>query len=156
MVERDGLAGAPTIVATESERVIVGAGNIAYVEGLDAAQSNVWQVYRPGSKLIDPETQEILGYEAIYLGDARVQRSGEPATVNIFRSTQEINAGDKLVVASEAVYPTYVHSPDKQIKGRIISVRVAYRNRAKRHSHYITAAPEMSGSRSCTGVPPAE
>jgi hypothetical protein len=123
VVSKDGLAGAPTIVATESERVIVGAGNKAYVEGLDTAQSNVWQVYRPGSALTDPETQEVLGYEAIYLGDARVTRGGEPATVNFFRSTQEINTGDKLVVASETVYPTYIpHAPDKQIKGRIMSV----------------------------------
>jgi hypothetical protein len=123
VVDKDGLDGAATIIATESERVIVGAGNTAYVEQLDIAQGNVWQVYRPGPKLTDPETQEVLGYEAIYLGDARVRRSGEPATVDIFRSTQEINTGDKLVVASEAVYPTYVpHSPDKQIKGRIMSV----------------------------------
>jgi hypothetical protein len=123
VVEKDALGGAPTIVATESERVIVGAGNTAYVEGLDGAQSSVWQVYRTGSKLTDPETQEILGYEAVYLGDARVSRLGEPATVNIFRSTQEIYTGDKLVIASEAVYPSYIpHSPDKPIKGRIMSV----------------------------------
>jgi hypothetical protein len=123
VVDKEGLAGAPTIVATENERVIVGAGNKAYVEGLDPAQGNVWQVYRPGTVLRDPETQEVLGYEAIYLGDARVTRGGDPATVSFVRSTQEINKGDRLVVAGDTVYPSYVpHAPDKQIKGRIMSV----------------------------------
>lgn len=123
VVDKEGLAGAPTIVATENERVIVGAGNKAYVEGLDPAQGNVWQVYRPGTVLRDPETQEVLGYEAIYLGDARVTRGGDPATVSFVRSTQEINKGDRLVVAGDTVYPSYVpHAPDKQINGRIMSV----------------------------------
>ena len=122
VVEQNGLAGAPTIVATESERVIVGTGNKAYVDRMDASQSNLWQIYRPGPALKDPDNGEVLGYEAIYLGEAKVTRAGDPATVSIVRSTQEINRGDRLVPANKVSYPSYMpHSPEKNLQGRIMS-----------------------------------
>lgn len=122
VIEQDGLANAPTIVATESERFIIGTGSKAYVDGLDVSQGDLWQVYRPGSALKDPDNGEVLGYEAIYLGDAKTTRPGDPATVAIVRSTQEINKGDRLVAAENTVYPSYVpHAPEQDIKGRIMS-----------------------------------
>ena len=45
------------------------------------AKDNLWQIYRPGRALIDPDTRETLGFEAIYLGDARLTRRGDPSTV---------------------------------------------------------------------------
>lgn len=122
VVEQDGLAKAPRIVATESERIVVGAGNKAYVDGLDSGQSSLWQVYRPGPVMKDPDSGEVLGYEAVYLGEARVSRAGDPATVTIVRSTQEINKGDRLVPANKVTFPSYMpHSPEKALRGRILS-----------------------------------
>ena len=122
VIEEDQLEESPLIVATESERVIIGTGNKAYVEGLDAGQGDLWQVYRPGPALTDPDTGSVLGYEAVYLGDAQVIRRGDPATVSIVRSTQEINQGDRLVAAGRQTYPQYVpHAPDKKVVGRVMS-----------------------------------
>ncbi|MBA2689614.1 MAG: LysM peptidoglycan-binding domain-containing protein [Burkholderiales bacterium] len=122
VIDEAGLAKAPAIVGTESERVIIGAGNKAYVAGLDTTQGDLWQIYRPGAALKDPDNGEILGYEATYLGDARLTRAGNPATVAIVRSTQEINQGDRLVIAGDASYPSYSpRAPEKDIKGRIMS-----------------------------------
>lgn len=121
VVDADRLRGAPVILATENERMIVAAGNTAYVTSLTADQANLWQIYRPGRALKDPDSGELLGYEAIYLGDARVTRLGDPTTVAITRSTQEINRGDRLVAASKVSYPTYApRAPDTSLKGRII------------------------------------
>jgi len=122
VVDKDGLAKAPAIIAAEADRFIIGAGNKAYVDGLDSTQSNVWQIYRPGPALKDPDSSEVLGYEAIYLGEARVVKGGDPATISIVKSTQEINRGDRLVPANKVTYPSYMpHSPEKNIQGRIIS-----------------------------------
>lgn len=122
VADESGMKGAPTIVATESERVIIGAGNKAYVEGLDIAHDNLWQVYRPGAALKDPDSGEVLGYESIYLGDARLSSAGNPATVSIVHSTQEINKGDRLVAADKVSYPSYApHAPEKMLEGRIMS-----------------------------------
>ena len=122
VVEERAMAGAPSIVAMEEKRVIVGAGNLVYVEGLAAGMGRDWQIYRPGEKLIDPETQEVLGYEAIYLGDAQVLEFGEPSSVQIVRSRQEIIKGDRLVSNAIDPFRSYVpHAPDHAVQGRIIS-----------------------------------
>jgi len=127
VAEEGALASAPRIIATEEGRVVVGAGNLVYVVGIKPDQGTRWQVYRPGKALVDPATKEVLGYEAQYLGDARVNRFGEgvttPTTLEIIKSNQEINRGDRLTPAGSAALPQYSpRSPDKQVKGTIISV----------------------------------
>lgn len=122
VVEAGALDSAPRIVATEEDRVIVGTGNVAYVNAIDGNQTH-WQLYRPGRALVDPETRAVLGHEAFYLGDARVTRSGSPATVEITKSVQEIGRGDRLVVAAQAQLVNYVpHAPSQPIKARIMSI----------------------------------
>jgi LysM domain len=123
VVDEDALNPAPRIVATEDERVIVGAGNRAYAAGIKESQGVKWQIYRPGKKLSDPITGEVLGYEALYLGDARVSRFGESSTIEIVKSTQEIARGDRLTPTAEAVVPSFMpRSPDKPLKGAIVSL----------------------------------
>ncbi len=123
VVEEDGLDQAPRIVATQEGRVAVSAGETAYADRIGADAGVNWQVFHPGVALHDPETGEILGYEAKYLGDARVRRFGNPTTLTIVKSTQEITPGDRLVPARETTFPNYIpHAPDKLIEGAIMSV----------------------------------
>ena len=123
VIEEGALTGAPKIIAAEDGRVIIGAGNTAYAVGLNPNSGIKWQIYRPGKTLIDPVTKEILGYEAIYLGDSRVTRFGESSTLEIIHSNQEINRGDRLTPTLEATLPSYSpRSPDKQMKGAVVSV----------------------------------
>ncbi len=124
VVEPGAMDSFPRIVATEEERVIIGAGNTAYVSGMRAGDAINWQIFRPGETLTDPDTGEILGFEAIHVGDARVKRFGSPSTVEITRAKQEINQNDRLVPAREVSFPSYIpRAPDKPIKGVILSVR---------------------------------
>jgi hypothetical protein len=123
IVEEGGLDGAPTILATEESRVIVGQGDLAYADRIGSNDGVNWQVFRPGATLRDPDTGEILGREAKYLGDARVRRFGNPTTLEVTKARQEINRGDRLTPARETSYPSYVpRAPDKPIKGTIMSV----------------------------------
>jgi LysM domain len=123
IVESGGLDTAPSIIATEESRVVVGAGDTAYADRIGTDDGVNWQVFRPGSALKDPESGEILGYEAKYVGDARVRRFGNPTTLEILKSRQEVNRGDRLAPARETAFPTYVpRAPDKPIKGAIMSV----------------------------------
>lgn len=123
VVEEDGLDSAPRIVATQESRVAVSAGETAYADRIGTDAGVNWQVFRPGVALHDPDTGEILGYEAKYLGDARVRRFGNPTTLQIIKSTEEISPGDRLVPARESSFPNYVpHAPDKMIEGAIMSV----------------------------------
>jgi hypothetical protein len=123
IVEEGGLARAPRIIATEENRLHLGAGNVAYVSGFGDAEDSVWQVYRAGGPLVDPDTRRTLGYEAVFLGTARLTRKGEPATVEILNSKKEISAGDRLIPAPPPVMPQYVpHPPASEVSGRIIGL----------------------------------
>lgn len=123
IVEAGGLDNAPTILATEEGRVIIGAGDLAYADRIGSNDGVNWQVFRPGSALRDPETGEVLGYEAKYVGDARVRRFGDPTTLEILKARQEMNRGDRLMVARETSFPSYIpRAPDKLIRGTIMSV----------------------------------
>jgi hypothetical protein len=116
------LEKAPYIIGTEESRVILGAGNSAYVQSIIEGGALNWHIYRPGKALVDPDSNETLGYEAVYLGDARISNFGAPATIDITKSSQEINIGDRLVEMKEEATSAYVpHAPEKSIFGRIVS-----------------------------------
>lgn len=123
VVEPDGLDKAPTIVGTQTDRVILSEGNSAYVRGLGDSKEGTWYVYRRGGPLVDPDTNETLAYEAIYLGTAQLKRAGDPATVVLTSAVQEVGTGDKLVAAGIAQAPNYApHAPSVFLKGRVISI----------------------------------
>lgn len=123
IIEKDGLSDAPTLVGTYEHRVILGNDDIAYVKGLSEGKGRIWQVYRPGKTFTDPDTKEVLGHEAIYLGDANVEKFGSISTVRITRAIQEINIGDRLIQAASVPSVNYVpHAPEKLISARVISI----------------------------------
>jgi LysM domain len=123
VIEPDGFDRAPTIVATEKDRVILAAGNTAYVRGIPNAKEEIWYVFRRGEPLIDPDSERTLAYEAIYLGTAQLIRPGDPATVVLTTALQEVNAGDKLVAAGPIQSMSYApHAPSAQFKGRVIKI----------------------------------
>jgi hypothetical protein len=131
VIERGGLDKAPQIVATQEGRFNIGAGARAYVDGLANTKETLWQVYRPGSALVDPDTNEALGYEAIYLGAARLMRQGgksqggkiEPATIQILSAVQEISEGDRLVVAPQPQLFSFApRAPEKPVRARVMSI----------------------------------
>ncbi len=122
VIEKDGLEKAPRIIANEENRVVIGAGNRAYVQGLTAGGPKQWHVFRPGKPLVDPDTKQVLGYEAIYLGDARVLKTGDPSTIEIIRTAQEILRDDRLVAATSVDLTNFVpHAPPAGVRGRVIS-----------------------------------
>jgi len=123
IIEPDGLDKAPTIVGTQADRVILAAGNSAYVRGIGGSQEESWYVYRRGVPLVDPDSNQTLAYEAIYLGTARLEHGGEPATVVLTSVAQEVGAGDKLVAAGRPQPISYApRAPESKIHGRVIGI----------------------------------
>ncbi len=117
------LADAPRIVRTQENRVALGAGSIAYAKGVTKEKGVYWQVFRPGAALVDPQTNESLGQEATYLGEAMVTKFGEVSTLEIIKSPLEIYSGDYLVAAPrEAILSSYSpHAPNRIINAQIIA-----------------------------------
>lgn len=123
VIEPDGLEKGPTIIGTQSDRVLLATGNAAYVRGIGKSRDDTWYVYRKGNPLVDPDTNQTLAYEAVYLGTAQLTRPGEPATVTLTDTVLEVGAGDKLVAAGRPQPVNYApRAPGSQIKGRVIAI----------------------------------
>ncbi len=118
------LESAPYVVEIAGEHVIGGPGNRVYVRTIDQDSHQNYVTFRPGDVYRDPVTDEVLGYEAIYLGDALLRSAGDPASLDLVSAVQEINIGDRLVPSrQEEVQPNFIpHAPDFQVAGQIISV----------------------------------
>jgi len=118
------LKNAAYVVSSADEHLIVGAGDRIYVRGIKAEQGNRYHIFRTGNAYKDPQTGEILGYEALYLGSAGSEKFGDPSTLKLTHTTREINIGDRVMpMTREDVYAYFTpHSADHAINGTIISV----------------------------------
>lgn len=132
--DADELAAAPRIVAAQEGRVLLTAGDLAYARG-DLSQATDYRIFRNTLPLRDPVTQEILGYEAPYLGTAELKRPAEerplengkveivPATLAIKNVRKEVGVGDRLSPVPQRSFARYVpHAPTQDIRGQIISI----------------------------------
>ena len=116
-------ASAPRFVATQEDRVFIGIGDTGFVSGITDTNILNWHIYRPGKPLKDPDTQEIIGYEAFFLGSAKLVQPGEPAVLRITEAKEEIGRGDRLVPAPPSNLISYApHRPDEQVNGRVMSI----------------------------------
>lgn len=112
----------PRIVSAENDRVLIGSGDKVFATGINN-RNLVWHIYRPGDALKEPGSREVLGHEAIYVGSARLIAEGEPATLQITRSTLEILRGDRLIAETEPAVLSYApRAGIAGISGRILTV----------------------------------
>lgn len=123
VIEPGELENAPTIIAADEGHVTMVPGFHVFVNALEEGSDLHWQVYRPGKPLSDALTNELLGIEAVYLGEADVVRYGAPATIELMRTKEEVYQGDRLVKAPNKMLRSFVpRAPDSAIKGRVISI----------------------------------
>ncbi|MEE8428141.1 MAG: LysM peptidoglycan-binding domain-containing protein [Gammaproteobacteria bacterium] len=124
VVSENELARLPYIVASAGEHLVTGAGDRVYVRSITEQEGKKFNVFRSGDAFRDPDSREVLGYEAIYIGDATVQRYGDPATLLLTRTTREAAIGDRLrpVEIEENPLNFLPHAPNQPVEGRIISV----------------------------------
>ena len=113
----------PRIVASQEDRMFMGAGDTAFATGIADASVVNWNVFRKGKPLKDPDTGEIIGHEAFFLGNAKLVQPGEPAAMRIVIAKEEIGRGDRLLPAPPAEIIAYApHRPEKEINGKIMSI----------------------------------
>ena len=123
VVDEEGLRTHPRIVGTQEGRVNLGRGELAYARGITDPSVTDWHVYRSAKPLVDPDTRKPIAYEAMFVGSARLERGGDPATLRIVASSEEIGVGDRLIPAERAMPVTYApHPPAAAVNGRIVSV----------------------------------
>ncbi|MFZ5565527.1 MAG: LysM peptidoglycan-binding domain-containing protein [Pseudomonadota bacterium] len=146
IVEEGELQLAPRIVAAGENRVIIGRGDRVYARGPanaplldDQPKLKQYRIFRNAKPLKDPETGEILGYEAEFLGKAVLSRSegsteiasagGKvdtalvPATIDITAAKSEMLVGDRMAPEPAREFLNFVpRAPSGNVTGRIVSI----------------------------------
>ena len=126
VLSENELNSTPRIIATKEAHVGVGAGDRAYVRG-DLKGETLFQIFRPSHALKDPDTNKIIGYEAVYLGTARVAQVAKTddtaSTIDILTAKEEMELGDHLLPMPPSPLINYVpHSPAGKVRARIVSI----------------------------------
>ena len=124
VVSETELQLSPYVVEIVGEHLIAGTGDRIYVRSIIQPKSLGYTIYRKGETYISPETGEILGYEAKYIASTTIERSGDPATLLITKSANEIRRGDRLMGNNEnnLALNFFPHPPKDNISANIISV----------------------------------
>ena len=128
------LMSAPRIVAAQEGHLMLGRGNLAYVSG-ELGNTRSWQIFRAPKALVDPDTKEVLGYEARYVGSAERKQDGEsrpgaatgglavPSTFTITSNKEDAAVGDRLAPATVRDFAPFVpHPPANPLDGKIVSL----------------------------------
>lgn len=140
------LDDAPYMVGAADEHLIIGAGDRFHAKGVGGDYA-MYAIVRPGKLYTEEgapkpteldeivervkeffsvaeEKSVVLGQEAVHIGDARLEESGEPATLRVVRSTREVQVGDRLIPADDSVIERNMHPvpPAVEVEAKIIDV----------------------------------
>ena len=124
VVDTHELDTAPYVLQSADEHVVSGAGDRIYVRGIEGRDVALFDIFEPGDTYIDPDTDEILGYAALYIGTGPVQQFGDPATLLLTETTREVRAGYRLRPSDnpDPVLHFQPHPAPPDTEGHIISV----------------------------------
>ncbi|MEI7841406.1 MAG: LysM peptidoglycan-binding domain-containing protein [Gallionellaceae bacterium] len=123
VVDGNDFAKSPILVGTYEQRELLGANDVAYVKNLPADKGTQWQVFRPGKTFVDPDTEEVLGNEVVYLGDAVVEKFAPVSELRITQSVLEIGKGDRFTQSTQTIPSNYEpHAPSTNIAAKVISI----------------------------------
>lgn len=123
VVSEEELARSAYIVGSQDNHLTFGRGGRVYVRNLGESPTNKFSIFREGPAYRDPGTGALLGFEAEHVGDALIEKFGDPATAFIVSSRKEVLKGDRLMPQIKDEIPVFVpHAPPAPVAGKIISV----------------------------------
>lgn len=121
VVEKKQLKDTGYVAIGLDDRIALGDNSEFYARGLGETEAEVYQLFRRGQRIRDG--RKTLGYEAIYLGDARMLEPGDPARLVVTKVRQEILPRDHLLIAParEPLPYFFPHAPETDVSGKILT-----------------------------------
>jgi hypothetical protein len=120
------LESAPYVVAGDQRRLLSAAGDRLYARGVFPENETGFNIYRQGATYVDPETQEVLGFQAIDMGSANLLENqlDDVVQMEVTRVTEDVRKGDRLLPnESRVITATYQpRAPEVDVDGRMIAV----------------------------------
>jgi LysM domain-containing protein len=124
---------APYIVGSDDAHLVLGANNKVYIRGKLNQERSRYSVFREGNRLVDPDTDKLLGFEVIYAGEVRINKYANPSTGLLLKTSREVLIGDRLLPTDKGAIDQqyFPRLPDDYIDGKVISLFDAISSIAK-------------------------
>jgi len=125
VIDEDTLNKSAYVLTSFDNHLINSINDKLYVRNLDTSNGiGRYQIYRPNRPLFDPITDELLGYEALYVGESKLLLRGDPATVRVTNSDREILRDDRIMPMDNTIFERdfYPRPPSSEVSGKIISL----------------------------------
>jgi len=125
IVEPGELDSAAYVIQGTADEIVLGKGSRFFARGLTEPNIAQYKIFRIGSPVKDPVTEEFYGIEGVHLGNATLVSSEDDISVlQITRANQGIRPGDRLVPLKDPILLPYYfpRKPDTQIDTRIIKI----------------------------------
>ena len=125
VLDKEEFDNAAYIISSVDSHLINSINDKLYIRKLDTSSGNGrYQIYRPNKPLLDPVTNEVLGYEALYVGETKLLLKGDPASVRVTSSIREILRQDRLVPIDLTSFERdfFPKPPATQVNGQIVSM----------------------------------
>jgi hypothetical protein len=114
---------APHILAFRDGHMVGGTGHEIYVRKLNAPLNQRFSVMHVGDEIRDPETDDVVGFQAAFVATAVVNAPGQVTKAILTEGAREALEGDRLISQEGETPLTFTpHAPQSEVDGQIISV----------------------------------
>lgn len=129
VLDAASLRDAAYIVAADESRSVLGQGDRIYARGNWTDAAGTYEVFRDMGPIVDPQTKEVLGYEAHGLGEARYHRhQDQMASLDITVSRENIAVNDRVIsLPATPLNTVFNPSPAPKVDGEILKVNSGVR-----------------------------
>jgi len=125
IIDEEELDKSAYVLSSVDSHLINSINDKLYVRKLDTSSGNGrYQIFRPNRPLHDPLTDELLGYEAMYVGESKLLLGGDPATVLVTNSEREILRDDRILPLDNTNFERdfFPKPPATQVRGEVVSL----------------------------------
>ena len=125
VIDDETLRNSAYVLSSLDNHLINSINDKLYVRKLDTSSgSGRYQIYRPSRPLFDPNTRELLGYEALYVGESKLLLRGDPASIRVTNSEREILRDDRVMPMDNTSFERdfVPRPPESDVHGDIVAL----------------------------------
>lgn len=127
VLDSNELATAGYVIEYKGQHLRGSQDEQIYVKDLVARGKNTlsYSIYRPQGMYLAPNSKnKVIGYKALFVGDAQLIKSGNPSTLELTEITQGIKITDRVIPNEKPAFDLYFEpkAPDSKVYGQIIDV----------------------------------
>lgn len=125
VIDLDTLRKSAYVLSSLDDHLINSINDKLYVRKLDMSNGNGrYQIYRPDRPLFDPITDELLGYQALYVGESKLLLRGDPASIRVTNSEREILRDDRVMPMDNTNFERdfIPRPPETDVSGEIVAL----------------------------------